>query len=168
MLLELETSNLVTFAGILVKIIFSALNFAFQKLAWWKYPWEGAGVHWENYGNVEWEWKWWIRWKWREWKWGIRLEWSQWEWKWRVRWKWKWWTLQWWIREEHAIKGRMQQKQSSLFSNNCPHTCRKQNNTTKKLLISKLPASMPRTKAAKGKNSCQVPVGGKVLNPCSY
>ena len=38
----------------------------------------------------------------------------------------------------------------------------------KKLLISKLPASMPKTKAAKCKTSCQVPVGEKVLNPCSY
>ena len=51
------------------------------------------------------------------------------------------------------------------FSTYCPPTCR---NTTIKLLISKLPASVPKTKAAKCKTSCQVPVGEKVLNPCSY
>ena len=38
----------------------------------------------------------------------------------------------------------------------------------KKLFISKLPASVPKTKAAKCINSCQVPVGEKVLNPYSY
>ena len=79
--------------------------------------------------------------------------------------------------DEHCSGGlerNMRSKEGSsrsrvhYFSTNCPPTCRKQNNTTKKLLISKLPASVPRTKAAKGKNSCQVPVGGKVPNPYSY
>ena len=40
--------------------------------------------------------------------------------------------------------------------------------TKKKLFMSKLPASVLKTKAAKCKNSCQVPVGEKVLNPYSY
>ena len=41
-------------------------------------------------------------------------------------------------------------------------------NHKKKLFMSKLPASVLKTKAAKCKNSCQAPVGEKVLNPYSY